>query len=107
MTYLDNEITTASTDLLHCLFESNWIDQTESSKKSVVIVSEMLKKPLQLVILIYPLNLDTFTSVRDVLNFSETFSLILFNFVTDNARWLLNVQHFEKHEHLKGMDFSS
>lgn len=71
--YLGNEITLASDRLSYCLFESNWIEQTESSKKYFIILCEVLKQPQHMVILIYPLNLQTFTSV------SLTFVLSEFN----------------------------
>ncbi|XP_037032261.1 odorant receptor 94a-like [Bradysia coprophila] len=61
--YLANEITVASDRLSYCLFESNWIEQTESCKKYVLIMGEVLKQPQQLVILIYPMNLETFVKV--------------------------------------------
>lgn len=61
--YLANEITWASDCLSYCLFESNWLDQTERCKKSVLILGEIFKRPQQLVILIFPMNLETFTRV--------------------------------------------
>ncbi|XP_037028720.1 odorant receptor 94a-like [Bradysia coprophila] len=61
--YLANDITVSSDRLSYCLFESNWIEQTESCKKYVLIMAEMLKKPQQLVILIYPMNLETFMKI--------------------------------------------
>lgn len=63
--YLANEITVASERLSYSLFESNWIEQTESCKKYVLIMGEVLKQPQQLVILIYPLNLETFMMVSE------------------------------------------
>nr|QGW45433.1 odorant receptor 60 [Bradysia odoriphaga] len=61
--YLANDITVASDRLSYCLFESNWIEQTESCKKYVVIMGEVLKKPQQLMVLIYPMNLATFMRI--------------------------------------------
>ncbi|XP_037040976.1 putative odorant receptor 71a [Bradysia coprophila] len=61
--YLANDITVASDRLSYCLFESNWIEQTESCKKYVVIMGEVLKQPQQLVVLIYPMNLETFMTI--------------------------------------------
>nr|QGW45384.1 odorant receptor 11 [Bradysia odoriphaga] len=61
--YLANDITVASDRLSYCLFESNWIEQTESCKKYVVIMGEMLKQPQMLVVLIYPVNLETFMRI--------------------------------------------
>ena len=62
--FLANDITLASDRLSYCLFESNWIEQTESCKKYVLIMGEVLKQPQQLMILIYPMNLETFVKVR-------------------------------------------
>ncbi|XP_037037125.1 odorant receptor 94a-like [Bradysia coprophila] len=62
--YLGNEIKLASDELSTCLYESDWIEQTESYKKSIIILTERLKQPQQLVVgIIYPLNLETFTSI--------------------------------------------
>ncbi|XP_037034389.1 odorant receptor 30a-like [Bradysia coprophila] len=61
--YLANDITVASDRLSYCLFESNWIDQTESCKKHVLIMGEVLKEPQKLVVLIYPMNLETFLTI--------------------------------------------
>ncbi|XP_037039734.1 odorant receptor 94b-like [Bradysia coprophila] len=63
--YLANDITVSSDRLSYCLFESNWIEQTESCKKYVLIMAEMLKQPQQLVILIYPMNLETFVKIAN------------------------------------------
>nr|QGW45401.1 odorant receptor 28 [Bradysia odoriphaga] len=69
--YMANEITDASDGLSYCLFKSNWIEQTESCKKYVLIMGEVLKQPQQLVILIYPMNLETFVKViEDIGNVS-------------------------------------
>ncbi len=66
--YLANEITIESGRLSYCLFESNWIDQSESTKKIVIIFCELIKKPQQLVVFIYPMNLEKFTSVSRTQN---------------------------------------
>lgn len=63
--YLTNDITIGSGRLSQCLFESNWIDQTESCKKYVLIMGEVLKQPQQLVILVYPMSLETFMKVGE------------------------------------------
>ncbi len=64
--YLGNEIKLSSDELSHCVYESNWIEQTESCKKCIIILTERLKQPQELIIgKLYPLNLVTFTSVRD------------------------------------------
>ncbi|XP_037040974.1 odorant receptor 30a-like [Bradysia coprophila] len=61
--YLANDITVTSDRLSYCLFESNWIEQTQSCKKHVLIMGEVLKQPQQLVVLIYPMNLETFMTI--------------------------------------------
>lgn len=61
--HLANEITVESGRLSYCLFESNWIEQSETTKKCIIILCEMMKQPQQLKVFIYPLNLDTFTAV--------------------------------------------
>ncbi|XP_037031980.1 uncharacterized protein LOC119071247 [Bradysia coprophila] len=63
VTYLANDVTIASHRLSYCLFESNWIDQTESCKRYVLIMGEVLKQPQQLVVLVYPMNLETFVKI--------------------------------------------
>nr|QGW45404.1 odorant receptor 31 [Bradysia odoriphaga] len=62
--YLSNEIMLASDRLSYCLFESKWMDQTESCKKYIIIVGERLKQPQQLVVgKQFPMNLRTFTMI--------------------------------------------
>lgn len=62
--YFGNEIKFYYSKLIYCLFESNWIDQLKSIKDDIIILTEVLKQPQELVILkLYPMNLDTFTSV--------------------------------------------
>ncbi|XP_037034325.1 putative odorant receptor 71a [Bradysia coprophila] len=61
--YLANDITVASDRLSYCLFKSNWIEQTQLCKKYVVIMCEVLKQPQQLVVLMYPMNLETFMTI--------------------------------------------
>lgn len=67
ITYLGNEINYKSGRLSYCLFGSNWMVQTESCKKCVLIFGELLKKPEKLVIWIFPMDLQTFTSVSEIL----------------------------------------
>lgn len=63
--YLCNEITVASSDLMYCVFESDWIDQSNVVAKDLIILTEVMKKPQQLIILkLFPMNLLTFTSVK-------------------------------------------
>lgn len=61
--YFTNEITVASGQLQYRLFESDWIEQSQFCKKCIIILSEVLKKPHLLVVLVYPLNLETFARV--------------------------------------------
>lgn len=69
MMYLGNEIERQRQSLSYCLYESNWIEQTQLSKNYVVILAEVLRQPKQLIIAkLYPLNLKTFTAVRFIFN---------------------------------------
>ncbi|XP_037049666.1 odorant receptor 94b-like [Bradysia coprophila] len=61
--YLANNITVASDRLSYCLFESNWIERTESCKRYVLILGEVLRQPQELIILTYPMNLETFMTI--------------------------------------------
>lgn len=62
--YLANEIMLSSDKLGYSLFESNWINQTQSCKKYILIVVECLKKPRVLVVgKLFPMNLETFIVV--------------------------------------------
>ncbi len=62
--YLGNEMMLSSDALSQCVYESNWIDQTESCKKCIIILTERLKRPQQIIVSkLYPLSLLTFTSV--------------------------------------------
>lgn len=64
VTHFGNEIKFSSGLLSYCLFESKWIDQSESSKKCIFILMEVLKRPQELVIgKVYPLDLAMFTKV--------------------------------------------
>lgn len=64
--YLGNEIKLASHRLSSCLFESKWIEQSQETKKHVVIVTEMIKCPKELIVgKLYPLNLQTFVWVSE------------------------------------------
>lgn len=63
--YLGNEIEIKSTLLSYSLFESNWIEQSKSCKKCMILLMEVLKRSKILVVgKLFPLNLKTFTSVR-------------------------------------------
>ncbi len=66
---LGNKIMESSDRLSYCLFESDWIPQSPESKKCIVIMAEALKQPQEIVICkLYPLNLETFTSVRQTID---------------------------------------
>lgn len=72
VTYLGNEIYLTSNRLSYSLFESNWIDQPQITKKYVIIFAEIVKASQVLVIAkVYPLTLETFTKVC----FKRKFSL--------------------------------
>lgn len=62
--YLGNEMEIAGETLEYCVFESNWINQSNSYKKNMIIIMTAMKQPHQLVIAkLYPLNLNTFKLV--------------------------------------------
>ncbi|XP_037030722.1 odorant receptor 94a-like [Bradysia coprophila] len=64
LTYFGNEIMLSYDQLSYCLFESDWFEQPESTKKCMIIFGEYLKKPLTLMIgKLYPLTLETFTKI--------------------------------------------
>ncbi len=62
--YLGNEIKLSSDEMSQCVYESNWIEQTQKCKKCIIILTERLKRPQELIVgKLYQLNLQTFTSV--------------------------------------------
>lgn len=64
--YLCNEITVASDELRYCVFECNWIGQSKMVVKNLVMLTEVLKRPQHLIVSkLFPMNLTTFTSVKD------------------------------------------
>ncbi|XP_037039648.1 putative odorant receptor 71a [Bradysia coprophila] len=64
ITNYGNEIMLSSNRLSYCLFESDWYNQTQSTKKCVIIFGEYLKQPQTIVIAkLYPLDLTTFTRI--------------------------------------------
>lgn len=73
--YLCNEITVASEELLYCVFESNWFGQSKMVALNLAILTEVLKRPQQLVVSkLFPMNLMTFTSVISIgLKLNEKF----------------------------------
>lgn len=65
ITYFGNEIMLSSDRLAYSLFESDWIDQPLSIKRSVLIFGETLKRSHRLLVgRVYPLTLGTFTGVH-------------------------------------------
>lgn len=71
ITYLGNEVMLSNHRLSYSLFESNWITQPQSTKKSILIFGEYLKRPHQLLIgKLYPLTLETFTRVGWICNWN-------------------------------------
>lgn len=63
ITYFGNEVNLSSDRLLYCLFQSNWYEY-QSGRKTILILGERFKQPLELVILkLYPLTLELFTRV--------------------------------------------
>lgn len=59
-----NEIKFASSHLPYHLYESNWIDRSQSIRHKIVIFNEMLLQPHQLFVLdIFSLTLQTFMRV--------------------------------------------
>nr|QGW45385.1 odorant receptor 12 [Bradysia odoriphaga] len=64
ITYFGNEIMLSSDSLTYSLFESDWVDQPQSTKRSVMVFAEYLKQSHQLMVAkLYPLNLATFTEI--------------------------------------------
>ncbi|XP_037041521.1 odorant receptor 94b-like [Bradysia coprophila] len=64
ITYMGNEIMNSSNRLSYSLFESDWYNQPQSTKKNVVIFGEYLKRPKKLLVgKLYPLTLETFTKI--------------------------------------------
>lgn len=67
-TYFGNEIELSSSRLSYALFESDWMDQSNVCKRSMIILMEPLKRPQKLIVAkIYPLDLEIFTNVRHIL----------------------------------------
>lgn len=62
--YFGNEIKLESGKLSYRLYESNWIDRSQSVKRDILIFGEFLRRPQELMILkIYPISLKTFSKV--------------------------------------------
>ncbi|XP_037025648.1 odorant receptor 94b-like [Bradysia coprophila] len=64
ITYVGNEIMLSSNRLSYSLFESEWYNQPQFTKKCIIIFGEYLKQPQAIVIgKLYPLTLETFTRI--------------------------------------------
>lgn len=64
LTYFGNEIKLSSDRFTYCLFESNWIEESESTKKRFIIFGELLMRPHEVLVLkIFPLTLEIFVKV--------------------------------------------
>ncbi len=62
--FIGNEIKVSSTKLIYCLFELDWMGQTETCKRMMTILAEALKQhKLIMVAKLYPLSLETFNRV--------------------------------------------
>ncbi|XP_037040269.1 odorant receptor 94a-like [Bradysia coprophila] len=78
ITYFGNEIMRSSNGLSYSLFESDWYNQPQATRKCVIIFGEYLKTPQVLLIgKLYQLTLETFTKI-----FNSAYSMfnILKNF---------------------------
>lgn len=89
-----NEIKISSNRLSYCLFESNWIDQSNENKKRVIILTEILKQPYQLIVCkVYPLDLKSFSAVS-FFRKKKYFNFISKNVLTGITSGLQHVQYF-------------
>lgn len=62
--FCGNEIKVSSDRLSYCLYECNWLERSKVCKNTIITLTEALKQPKELVVgKLYPLNLNTFTSV--------------------------------------------
>lgn len=91
--YLGNELKCSSHRLSYCLFESDWIGQSQLCQKSIIILAEALKQLHELIIgKIYPLNLKTFsTASYELVNLTLSNNNLLIDF----KRRLQHVQYIE------------
>lgn len=101
LAYLGNEIKDSSSKLSHCLFECNWVGQTESCKSRILILMALLQQPREIIIgKLYPLNLQTFTAVSNTKKLIRKFAKFFYDLrllcETDFTRSLQHAQHFEK-----------
>lgn len=63
VSYLGNEIKLKSESLKNNLFASNWPDQSITFSKYFIILMEVFKRPDQLMIVFFSLDLELFTQV--------------------------------------------
>lgn len=62
--YFGNEINLLSSQFSYCLFKSDWIGKSLSTKNCIIIFGDLLMRPHKMLILkIFPLTLETFTKV--------------------------------------------
>nr|QGW45434.1 odorant receptor 61 [Bradysia odoriphaga] len=62
--YLANEMMLSVDRLSYSLFESNWIVQTQSCKRNIIIMMEYLKQPRSFVVgKLFPMNIETFIAI--------------------------------------------
>lgn len=70
--FYGNEIMVASDRLSYYLYESNWIDRSQSIKKNVLMFGELLMQPHMLVVMnTFPLTLKTFMKVENMVYNTE------------------------------------
>lgn len=70
--YYGNEIILNSEKLATYLFESKWFEQSPAMQKIIKFLMEILKQPIRLLVgfvVVFPLNLKTFTSVSWIATF--------------------------------------
>lgn len=88
--YFGNGIKESSDQLSYSLFESNWVVQSKSYRKCIVILTEALRQPQEIMVCkLYYLNLETFTTVCLMTKHKKFDGFI--NFLTDTKRDIQNV----------------
>lgn len=82
--YFGNEITLNSGKLSTCLFQSEWFVQSVEIQQNVNILMGMLTQPIRLLVgfvVIFPLNLATFSSVSLIFETKILIIKILLSFL--------------------------
>lgn len=93
--FLGNEIKLSTNRLSYCLFECNWMVQSKSIKRTVMIFGELIRQPHQLVVLkIYPVTLETFTRVG--FNFIKNIARMTHNFIREIVSQLMGGNFFKQ-----------